>query len=150
MNPTRHVATAAAGQPPLRGVLAFQAPPFKAARRGAIKCGSERVANNNNNSRNPSTTQTKMMMPGRSNLSFVVNVTDRPAAARRAEGEKTMTMIKLTAQVCTHEAHRCRDLALNPRLPSHGLLLHAMAETWEGMAVELSRLDNLVLHVSAK
>jgi hypothetical protein len=59
-------------------------------------------------------------------------------------------MIKLTEQVCTHEAHRCRDLALNPRLPSHGLLLHAMAETWEGMAVELSRLDNLVLHVSAK
>jgi hypothetical protein len=60
-----------------------------------------------------------------------------------------MTMSELTAQVCTNEAQRCRDFAIKPRLPSHGILLHAMAETWEGMAVELRRLGNLVLHVSS-
>jgi hypothetical protein len=54
-----------------------------------------------------------------------------------------MTMSELTAQVCAQEAKRCREFAVKPRLPSHGPVLHAMAESWEVMAVELRRLDNL-------
>ena len=51
----------------------------------------------------------------------------------------------LSAHSCAIEAKRCRELAANPRLPSHSLLLIAMAETWEGMAEDLQRVDNLGL-----
>ena len=52
---------------------------------------------------------------------------------------------QFSANDCALEGKRCRELAVKPRLPSHALLLRAMAETWEGMAEDLRRLDNLAL-----
>ena len=52
-------------------------------------------------------------------------------------------LTELTAHVCAREAKICREFAVSPRLPTHAILLRAMAETWDGMAVELRRLDNV-------